>query len=35
MASGMKEFANNFKTQFKEDTKTLNKIGELQDKNLL
>jgi hypothetical protein len=27
MAKGMKELANNFKAQFKEDEKKMNKIG--------
>ena len=34
MAQGMKEFANAFKDQFKEDDKVINRIQESQDQNL-
>lgn len=34
MASGMKEFANNFKTQFERDQLVLKQISAKQDKNI-
>lgn len=34
MAKGMKELANNFKAQFKEDEKKMNQIESVQDENL-
>ena len=33
MAKGMKELANNFKAQFKEDEKKMSQIGNVQDEN--
>lgn len=35
MAQGMKEFANNFKTQFQRDQSVIEQIGQKQDVNLV
>ena len=35
MASGMKEFANQFKTQFKKDEQVLQKISNKQEVNMV
>lgn len=34
MAQGMKEYANNFKSQFQEDAKLIDRISSVQDDNL-
>lgn len=35
MAQGMKEYANNFKTQFKKDEKVIDTIAQKQDKEIV